>query len=71
MIRDSVAVGVQGNIDASGFLWPEGDCCPTDDGVWDFSKGNIAHNNKVDGIFTWQNDTQPHVIANYARVSQR
>lgn len=64
VVRDSVAVGVQGNIDASGFLWPEGQSVE-DDGVWDFSKGNIAHNNKVDGIFTWQNDTQPHVIANY------
>jgi len=60
-IRDSVAVGVQGNVDASGFEWPEGD---TDDGVWNFSKGNIAHNNEIDGIFAWQNDHQPHVIAN-------
>jgi hypothetical protein len=62
VIRDSVAVGVQGNVDASGFSWPEGDGA---DGVWDFSRGNIAHNNKVDGIFAWQNDHQPHVIANY------
>jgi hypothetical protein len=64
VIRDSVAVGVQGNVDASGFEWPEGDGI-NGDGVWNFSKGNIAHNNKVDGIFAWQNDHQPHVIANY------
>lgn len=64
VIRDSVAVGVQGSIDASGFHWPEGDV-PSPDAVWDFSKGNIAHNNKIDGIFAWQNDTEPHVIANY------
>ncbi len=63
-IRDSVAVGVQGNVDASGFEWPEGDGA-NGDGVWNFSKGNISHNNKVDGIFAWQNDHQPHVIANY------
>ncbi|APR81931.1 Fibronectin type III domain protein [Minicystis rosea] len=61
-IRDSVAVGVQGNIDASGFIWPEG---TNDSGIWNFSKGNIAHNNKVAGIFAWQNDHQPHVIANF------
>jgi hypothetical protein len=64
VIRDSVAVGVQGNVDASGFNWPEGDA-PNGNGVWNFSKGNIAHNNKVDGIFAWQNDVQPHVIADY------
>jgi hypothetical protein len=65
VIRDSVAVGVQGNVDASGFSWPEGDGI-NGDGFWNFSKGNIAHNNKVDGIFAWQNDHQPHVIANFA-----
>jgi hypothetical protein len=64
VIRDCVAVGVQGNVDASGFEWPEGDGI-NGHGVWNFSKGNIAHNNKVDGIFAWQNDNQPHVIANY------
>jgi hypothetical protein len=61
-LRDCVAVGVQGNIDASGFTWPEG---TNDSGIWNFSKGNISHNNKVDGIFAWQNDHQPHVIANF------
>ncbi len=61
-LHDCVAVGVQGNIDASGFTWPEG---VNDSGIWNFSKGNIAHNNKVDGIFAWQNDHQPHVIANF------
>lgn len=61
-IRDSVAVGVQGNVDASGFIWPEVD---GEDGVWNFSRGNIAHNNKVDGIFGWQNDHQPHVVADF------
>jgi hypothetical protein len=60
-IRDSVAVGVQGNIDASGFIWPE----VPEHGVWNFSRGNISHNNKVDGLFGWQNDREPHVIADF------
>jgi Domain of unknown function (DUF4082) len=63
-VRVSVAVGVQGNVDAAGFLWPEADG-PNGHGIWNFSKGNIAHNNKVDGIFAWQNDSLPHVIADY------
>ncbi|QSQ19439.1 DUF4082 domain-containing protein [Pyxidicoccus parkwayensis] len=64
VIRDSVAVGVQGNVDSSGFSWPEQDGI-NGHGIWNFSRGNIAHNNKVDGIFAWQNDHQPHVVANY------
>ncbi|MCE9674029.1 DUF4082 domain-containing protein [Myxococcus stipitatus] len=64
IIRDSVAVGVQGNVDSSGFTWPEEDGI-NGHGIWNFSRGNIAHNNKVDGIFAWQNDQLPHVIANY------
>ncbi|WP_224364523.1 DUF4082 domain-containing protein [Hyalangium versicolor] len=64
LVRDSVAVGVQGNIDSSGFSWPEGDGI-NGDGFWNFSRGNIAHNNKIDGIFAWQNDHQPHVISNF------
>ena len=56
-LRNSVAVGVQGSVDASGFNWPE-----KSHGVWNFIDGNIAHNNKVDGIFVWQNDSMPHII---------
>jgi hypothetical protein len=45
-IRDSVAVGVQGNVDAAGFNWPEGAIeAPNGDGVWNFSKGNGAYVN--------------------------
>lgn len=53
-----VAVGVQGNASSSGFNWPESagfnrlwifeDCC--------------AHNIKIDGIFTWQNDNSHHIV---------
>lgn len=69
-IRDSVAVGVQGNSDASGFSWAES-FGPTSDsgkeghGEWNFARDNISHNNRVNGLFAWQNDYQPHVIANF------
>jgi hypothetical protein len=60
VIRDSVAVGVQGTRDANGFKWPE-----QGPGAWDFSRGNVAHNNKMDGIFDWENGGPPRVIANF------
>ena len=60
VVRDSVAVGVQGSRDAAGFKWPEKGA-----GVWDFSRGNIAHNNRVDGIFNWENGGPTRVIANF------
>ena len=58
-IHGCVAVGVQGDKNSSGFEWPE-----TGTGVWEFG-GNIAHNNKVDGIFTWQNNNRDHIIERY------
>jgi G8 domain len=59
VIRDCVAVGVQGEESAAGYQWPEGG-----EGVWTF-EGNIAHNNAKHGIFTWQNTGKLHVIARY------
>ncbi|QDT17345.1 G8 domain-containing protein [Alienimonas californiensis] len=55
-IADCVAVGVRGNNDASGFLWPEqfGD-------VWEFTNC-VAHNNKQDGLFVWQNNAERHRV---------
>jgi hypothetical protein len=66
VVRDSVAVGVQGTVNSSGFDWPESGGASSEHGVWDFSKGNRAHNNAVDGIFVWQNDGEAHVLANFA-----
>lgn len=66
VVRDSVAVGVQGNVDASGFDWPESSGASQEHGVWDFSRGNIAHNNARHGLFVWQNDNEPHVLADFA-----
>jgi len=58
-IRDCVAVGVQGSTTSAGFLWPEG---PTS-GVWDFLNC-VSHNNRINGIFTWQN-TLRHVVRDF------
>jgi hypothetical protein len=54
-----VAVGNQGNATASGFSWPES----TNEvlNLWQFSN-NITHNNRMNGIFVWQNDGQPHPV---------
>lgn len=57
--RHCVSVGVQGNKSASGFQWPE-----LSHGLWTF-ESCVAHNNKVHGIFVWQNTNDPHVISEF------
>jgi hypothetical protein len=52
---DSVAVGVLGLTDSAGVQWPEYSAGT----VWEFH-GNVSHNNKRSGIFTWQNDRSDH-----------
>lgn len=59
-IQDSVAIGVQGKKGASGMHWPE-----VGQAVWNFSEGNIAHNNRVSGLFIWQNNDDPHEVRNF------
>ncbi|MGH2726457.1 MAG: hypothetical protein ACRDKS_05725 [Actinomycetota bacterium] len=56
-----VAVGVQGSKNASGFQWPESPGPREDGTVWGF-KDCVAHNNKVNGIFVWQNNAGKSVI---------
>jgi len=65
---NSVAVGVQGNGDASGVHWGEGESVEpsrTPDGepwgVWDV-QGVVSHNNKRHGWFTWQNTGNVHRV---------
>jgi len=71
-VRNSVAVGIQGgNVgvsDSSGFIWPEAgsDRGGAPSGVWGFNQGNISHNNKNHGIFTWQNTSHLHIVSNVA-----
>ena len=55
-VTNSVAVGIRGGEDRSGFFWPE-----SSRAVWTF-ENNIAHNNEANGIFVWQNNPEHHVI---------
>jgi Bacterial Ig domain/G8 domain len=70
VVRGCVAVGVVGNGDASGFIWPEVSGVEADGGAndgansWLFDN-NVAHNNKRHGIFTWQNNPNDHVVNNF------
>lgn len=56
-VIDCVAVGVQGNSNASGFHWPESSAS-----MWE-SRGCVAHNNKIAGIFVWQNSSATHFVS--------
>jgi hypothetical protein len=60
-ITDSVAVGIRNK--GSGFQWPSG-ANGAEFNVWRF-EDNIAHNNKPNGIFVWQNDDSCHVIETF------
>ena len=51
-----VTFGVQGARNAAGFAWPEDNL-----GVWRF-EDSMAHNNKRDGIFVWQNVIGGHFL---------
>ncbi|MDP8957609.1 MAG: hypothetical protein M3N51_00050, partial [Actinomycetota bacterium] len=51
-----VAVGVQGGKSSAGFVWPEGGSS-----VWTF-EDDVAHNNRDNGIFVWQNTKDQHVV---------
>jgi G8 domain len=56
-----VAVGVQGNVNASGFEWGENEEGP---GIWKFHD-NVAHNNKRHGIFWWQVTANHHTVLDF------
>lgn len=60
IVKNCIAVGNQGNGGAAGFLWPESSNYT--DNVWIFNEGNLAHNNKTNGIFVWENDPNNHII---------
>lgn len=59
-VIDCVAVGVQGATDASGFHWP--DVSSTTASMWE-SRGCVSHNNKIAGIFVWQNTGDDHFVS--------
>jgi G8 domain len=56
LIRDCVAVGVQGLDSSAGYHWPS----PTT-GIWKF-ENCLAHNNNRMGAFAWKNGEEPHGI---------
>jgi len=60
--RHCIAVGVKGRSDACGYLWPN-----ESEGVWTF-EDCLAHNNKVNGIFVWQNTERLHVVTRFTGV---
>lgn len=58
-MHDAVSVSVLGNVNASGFHWPE--AANFRDNVWN-TTDLVSHNNRVDGVFVWQNDNHFHNI---------
>jgi hypothetical protein len=56
---DCVAVGNGGQATAGAFHWTAE--VNHDPNVWRF-EDCVAHNNKISGIFVWQNDNNSHVI---------
>jgi len=61
VMRDNVAVGVQGNSGSSGYKWREGE---GDGAVWTFT-GNVGHNNRVHGAWIWQVTSFAHPIERF------
>jgi hypothetical protein len=65
VIRDCVAFGIQGDVNASGYKWPElTDVAPGTEGIWVF-EDNLAHNNRYDGLFVWQVTPKFHPIMRF------
>ena len=56
--------GVIGNDTSNGIAWPEVTETPDNIRRWDAQRG-YSHNNKRWGIFTWQNNNQPHTIIDH------
>jgi hypothetical protein len=61
-VRNCVTVGSHGNGNNSGFHWPSF-ANQRPDNVWT-AVGLVAHNNRGDGVFVWQNDANDHVVKN-------
>lgn len=62
-VENCIVIGNEGNQSSAGFVWEES--ANYLDNLWIFNKGNIAHNNKHNGIFSWQNDPNNHVINDF------
>ena len=64
VVKNSVGVGILGSENGSAFAWPANDVQ-----VWAFSEGNVAHNNKKNGITVWQNTGPRHDVSNFVAYS--
>jgi hypothetical protein len=63
--RGCVAVGVQGNVNASGFKWPS-----DSEGIWGF-EDCVAHNNVVHGLWVWQVTSNVHTLRRFIGYHNR
>ncbi len=61
-VINCVAVGNYGGAGAAGFLWPESSNYT--DNLWT-SKKLLSHNHRANGLFSWQNDSNPHTIDSF------
>lgn len=59
-VEDSVAVGNMGGPTSAGFTWPEG--TPDETALTWTATDLVAHNNRQDGVYVWQNSGGPHTI---------
>jgi hypothetical protein len=58
----SSASCIRGSKNASGFHWPGNANHNVGGNVWGFTN-NVAHNNRDNGVYIWQNDGNHHVIS--------
>lgn len=64
-IRNSTAINISGGQNCSGFKWPSHANQNAGGNVWSFSN-NFSRSGDCHGIRVWQNDSNRHVITNFA-----
>lgn len=60
----SAASCVGGKKNASGFHWPGNASQNVGGNVWGFTN-NVVHNNRNNGVFIWQNDSNLHGVSDF------
>lgn len=64
-VQNSVVAGLEGNgVNSGGFHWPSS-ANQVEDNVWVFDEGNVAHNNRGNGLSVWQNDSNEHLVEDF------
>lgn len=65
VVQDSVVAGLQGDgVNSGGFHWPSS-ANQVENNVWVFRHGNVAHNNRGNGLSVWQNDSNEHIVEDF------